>query len=148
MNDMLQVVLDHDPEAVIDAFEVEIVGLRKRLNTADRELENVRFAYRTEIDALKSAIEQRDNARTDEEASKLALAVALNPDHILEIARMDGNVTNKIIAIKRLREYSRYGSSPNTRNEIGLREAKMFVEAIWQVRDEAEDRMRQLCMGK
>lgn len=158
MDDMLQVVWDHNPEAVVDAFEVEIVGLRNRLNTADRELENVRYAHKNNLDALNAVIEQRDSARrelaettraaeyanttvkelvAERDALRAAVDSLLNPDNIAAIAREN----NKVKATKLLRDQIPLW---RVRDSIPLEKHRVFVEAIWQVGTDSAQKMRDI----
>lgn len=133
-------VLQHDSVAgeIITALIREIEDLENKLSDTKDNLENAHWSIKQSEIEMSKVIAKLDEQADFKASMELALSVALEPSYIAEIA---AERSNKVLAIKTFREHARYGSSPNTQNQIGLKDAKEFVEAIWRVRDEATEKM-------
>lgn len=127
MDDMLQVVWDHDPEAVIDAFKVEIIGLRTKLEKAERNADQ--FKFEIEQDGYLRAAEVSSAALLN------ALNAVLDPDNIATIAREKST----ILAMKFVLNAMNLPS-----DTARITQCRKFVQAIWRVRDDAKDEMREV----
>lgn len=133
-------VLQHDSVAgeIIAALMGEIEDLENKLSVSEDELEAARWRSKQNEIEMREVIAKLDEQADFKASMELALSAALDPYYIAEIA---AEHNNKIVAIKTFRDHARYTDTATfNQNQIGLKDAKEFIEAIWRVRDEARQR--------